>query len=61
LGKFLEGLRCENVDIFYGYLGYFMTIWNILCSFGTFFRFWYRVPRKIWQPWSVVKISWYSM
>jgi hypothetical protein len=23
----------------------------ILCSFGTFFRFWYHVPRKIWQPW----------
>jgi hypothetical protein len=36
--------------ICYGYLGYFMTIWYILCSFGTFFRFWYRVPRKIWQP-----------
>jgi hypothetical protein len=32
--------------IFYGHLGYFMTIWYILCSFGTFFRFGYRVPRK---------------
>jgi hypothetical protein len=28
-----------------------MTIWYILCSFGTFFRLWYRVPRRIWQPW----------
>jgi hypothetical protein len=28
-----------------------MTIWYILYSFGTFFRFWYHVPRKIWQPW----------
>jgi hypothetical protein len=52
-----QGLRLEKVDIFYGhweyfneYLGYFMTIWYILCSFGTFFRFWYHTPRKIWQP-----------
>jgi hypothetical protein len=37
-----------------------LTIWYIFCSFGTFcvhlvhfFRFWYHVPRKIWQPWSV--------
>jgi hypothetical protein len=37
---------------------YFMAIWDtfitiryILCSFGTFFRFWYHAPRKIWQPW----------
>jgi hypothetical protein len=27
-----------------------MTIWYTLCSFGTFFRFGYHVPRKIWQP-----------
>jgi hypothetical protein len=25
--------------LFYGNLGYFMIIWYILCSFGTFFRF----------------------
>jgi hypothetical protein len=37
--------------IFYRNLGYFMTIWYILCSFGKFFRFWYIVSRKIWQPW----------
>jgi hypothetical protein len=30
-----------------------MTIWYILYSFGTFSGFWYRVPRKIWQPWYV--------
>jgi hypothetical protein len=37
---------------------YFMAIWNILHTFGIFyehlvhfFRFWYLVPRKIWQPW----------
>jgi hypothetical protein len=43
-----------------------MAIWNILLTFGIFyddlihfvfiwyifFRFWYHVPRKIWQPWS---------
>jgi hypothetical protein len=35
----------KNIDIFYGpfgifygHLGYFMVIWYILCSFGTFFR-----------------------
>jgi hypothetical protein len=47
--------KCWNIlwpfEIFYGYLGYFMTIRNILCSFGTFFQFWYHAPRKIWQPW----------
>jgi hypothetical protein len=31
-----------------------MTIWYILCSFGTFFRLWYRVPRRIWQPWTSI-------
>jgi hypothetical protein len=30
---------------------YFMTICYILSSLGTFLRFWYHVPRKIWQPW----------
>jgi hypothetical protein len=32
--------------------GKFMAIWYILCPFGTFFRFLYHVPGKIWQPWS---------
>jgi hypothetical protein len=26
----------KNVDIFYGHLGYFTDIWNILLPFGTF-------------------------
>jgi hypothetical protein len=30
-----------------------MTIWYILCSFGTFFPFWCHVRSKIWQPWSL--------
>jgi hypothetical protein len=37
---------------------YFMDIWYIvwpfgkfLCSFGTFFRFWYHLLKKIWHPW----------
>jgi hypothetical protein len=44
LGKKFQGLRLKNVDTFYGHweyfygrLGYFMTIWYILCSLGTFF------------------------
>jgi hypothetical protein len=40
LGKFFQGLGLENVDVCYGHLehlGYFMTIWYIVCSFGTVF------------------------
>jgi hypothetical protein len=40
-----------SFGIFYEDLGYFMTIWYILYSINAFFCFWYRVPRKIWQPW----------
>jgi hypothetical protein len=29
--QFLEGLRLENVDIFYGHLEHFTDIWDILC------------------------------
>jgi hypothetical protein len=44
-GQILEGLRLENVDLSYAHLGYFtdisdtlpITLWYILCSFGTFF------------------------
>jgi hypothetical protein len=42
-GKKYRGLRLENgyifglFGLFYGYLGFFMTIRYILCSFGTFF------------------------
>jgi hypothetical protein len=28
-----------------------VLIWYILWWFGTFFRFWYHVPRSLWQPW----------
>jgi hypothetical protein len=48
--------------IFYGYfwicydhLVHFVFIWYILCSFGTFFRFWYHVPRKMWRPCKYVR------
>jgi hypothetical protein len=44
LGKKFQSLRLENVDIFsghfgifYEYLGYFMTIRYISCSFGSIF------------------------
>jgi hypothetical protein len=30
LGYILEGLRSENVDVFYGHMEYFTDIWNIL-------------------------------
>jgi hypothetical protein len=44
-GSILEGLRLENINIFYGHLEYFtyghlgycLTISYILCSFGTFY------------------------
>jgi hypothetical protein len=36
-GQILEGLRWENVDIFYGQLEYFTDIWDILLQGGTFF------------------------
>jgi hypothetical protein len=50
---------------------YFMAIWNILQTFwifydhlvhfmfifGPFFRFWYHMPRKIWQPWPLFLFS----
>jgi hypothetical protein len=56
-GYILEGLRLENVNIFYGNLEYFIDIWDILRPFGIFcvhlvhlFRFWYHVPGRIWQP-----------
>jgi hypothetical protein len=31
----LEGLRWENVNIFYGHLEYFTNFWDILWPFGT--------------------------
>jgi hypothetical protein len=45
------------LDVFYGHLEYCSDIWGILWPFGTFgvylvhfIRFWYHVPRNIWQP-----------
>jgi hypothetical protein len=52
-GYILEGLE---IGIFYGHLEYdthlvyLKDILYIFWSFGTFFPFWYVVPRKIWQP-----------
>jgi hypothetical protein len=46
----------RTFGIFYGHLEYFTDIWYILGSFGMYnrlfilFRFWYHVPRKVWQP-----------
>jgi hypothetical protein len=48
----------EDVGIFYGNLVYFPAIWSI-CGHLVYFmviwyifsRFWYVIPRKIWQPW----------
>jgi hypothetical protein len=40
-GKILEGLRMENVGIFYGQLKYFRAIWYILWSFGNGLISWY--------------------
>jgi hypothetical protein len=59
LGKFRHVLQCKMfvnfiaISLFLLSLGLFMAIGYILRSFGIFFPFWYVVPRKIWQPWSV--------
>jgi hypothetical protein len=59
LGKFwrvLDGkmlLFSWRFGIFYKHVWYFMTIWYILCSFGTFFH---RAPRKIWLPCHLMRI-----
>jgi hypothetical protein len=57
LGKFWEGPRFENVEIFYAHLEYFTDIWDILGPFGTFcfhlvhFSGFGILCQKIWQPW----------
>jgi hypothetical protein len=50
----------ENVDNFDGHLEYFTVIWDILGPFGTFFRFWYNVARKIWQTWAKASCLFHS-
>jgi hypothetical protein len=51
----LEGLAIEDVSIYYGYLVYFTAIFYIFCgNFVSFYPFWYIVPRKIWQPFTLI-------
>jgi hypothetical protein len=57
-GFTLEGLKMENVFIFYGHLEYFMAIWYSLWQSGTvcghlvyFSHFGMFGRRRIWQPW----------
>jgi hypothetical protein len=56
-GQILEGLAIEGVGIFYVHLVYIIAILSSFCIFlwlfGIFFPFWYALPRKIWQAWSV--------
>jgi hypothetical protein len=56
-GKFWWALDCKIKKYLFGRLEYLrlfwkysMTIWYVLCPFGTFFQLWYHVPRNIWQP-----------
>jgi hypothetical protein len=56
-GLILEGLRMENVVIFYDHLEYFTAIWYNVWPFGIvcgnlvyFSRFGMFGPRKSWQP-----------
>jgi hypothetical protein len=40
LGKFWRASDWKVlINVFYGHLAHFMTIWYVLCSFGTFFLF----------------------
>jgi hypothetical protein len=57
LGKFWRALDWKIFIYFMDILEHFTGIWNIYDSLGTFcarlvhfFRFWYHVPRKLWQP-----------
>jgi hypothetical protein len=43
-GSILEGLRLENVDIFYGHMEYFTDIWDILWLCVHFVFIWYIFP-----------------
>jgi hypothetical protein len=62
LGKFWSALDWKMLIYFmvigdiYGHLGYFMTIWYILCSFGTLFSgFGIMYQEKFGNPASVNK------
>jgi hypothetical protein len=54
----------EKVDIFFGLLEYITAIWYILWSFANLVASWYIFPRfcklvsrKIWQPWSEIRLA----
>jgi hypothetical protein len=60
-GKILECLAMKEAGKFYDRLVtltaicYILWPLGIFCGYsGIFLQFWYVVPRKIWQPWSVV-------
>jgi hypothetical protein len=68
LGKFWRDLQWKIVvhsmaiwsllrpfGTLYGHLAYFVANCYILWLFSMFFPFWYVVPRKIWQPWSILR------
>jgi hypothetical protein len=44
LGKLSEGLRNENVGIFYVHLEHFTAIWYIMWPFGNVVVIWYIFP-----------------
>jgi hypothetical protein len=49
-GYILEGLKMENVSLFFDHLEYLNAIWYILWLFGIFSGFGMFEPRQIWQP-----------
>jgi hypothetical protein len=56
--QIFEGLVMENVGEFYGCLVYFTAFCSISSPFGIFlviWGIWYPVPRKIWQPCSLLR------
>jgi hypothetical protein len=59
LGKKIQGLRLENVDIFYGNSEYFIDIWDILSLFCVhlvhFFSFGIMHQEKSGNPGSLPK------
>jgi hypothetical protein len=56
-GKILEGLRKENVGIFYDNLEYFTAIWynswpfGIVCGHFEYFPQFRMIRQKTWQTW----------
>jgi hypothetical protein len=52
IGDVLEGLGMENVGIIICICSFGMFFWFMYfcCHLVYFYKFWYVVPRKIWQP-----------